>query len=524
MSLTKIGRYQILGELGRGAMGVVYRALDPNIGRELAIKTIHLDLQEGEAVERFRREAKAAGNLSHPNIVTIYDAGEDEGVFYIAMELLSGETLQEKLKKGSMTVGDMVAIVAQIAAALDYAHGRNVVHRDIKPGNIMIADGHVKVMDFGLAKITSTMATATNRVVGTPSYMSPEQITSGTIDGRSDQFSLGAILYEMLAGVRPFRGDNIAVVMFKIMKESPEPLLKVNPSLPPGLHEIVSKALSKEPGRRYATCGELMEELRACLGIEAAETGVASTAGVTPARARAAGKSAEILARTIAVGAGRGSTSQKEKLSLREHWKAVTLAGAGVLVLLLATLAFWQNAPPRGPDAEAPGQAVDVTGEAVTPSPPAQAPTSVNGGATALPAAPQGRAAQSSGQPGEGPSRTQAQQMPPGTPSRPAASAPQANPAAAAGASSAETAAGGVVGRVVVHTEPQGARIFVNDQETSYRTPVNFALAPGTYQIRVERPGYDNQTKEIVVRENQSVSAQFELQRNGDGRSPLPFR
>ncbi len=524
MSLTKIGRYQILGELGRGAMGVVYRALDPNIGREVAIKTIHLDLQEAEAVERFRREAKAAGNLTHPNIVTIYDAGEDNGIFYIAMELLSGETLGQMLAKRSMALVEMISILEQIAAGLDYAHGRHVVHRDIKPGNIMIADGHVKVMDFGLAKITSTMASASNRVVGTPSYMSPEQITSGTIDGRSDIFSIGAMLYEMLAGVRPFRGDNIAVVMYKIMREDPEPLATVNPSLPESLNAVVLKALAKEPAQRYRNCGELIEDLRACAGMPGKESAIASRAsgGTLPGRSQPEAPS-EALVRTVASGAPRGADAVPGQAKpSRASWKSAAAAVAGFVVLLIAGLAYWQARPGSGTDG---GGESDV----VAPAPPeqqAQPPAAGSGSAPggrsieAVPATPAPAAQPSPPAPASPRPQTQQTQPPaaatppaPPTPLPPAVRGP-ATPSAAAGA----------VGRVSLHTEPQGARIFVNDEETSYRTPVNFGLAAGTYQIRVERPGYASQTRQIVVRQNETVTERIELQRNGEGRSLNPFR
>lgn len=523
MSLTKIGRYQIQGELGRGAMGVVYRAHDPNIGREVAIKTIHLDLQEAEAVERFRREAKAAGALSHPNIVTIYDAGEDNGVFYIAMELLSGETLQQMLTKGTMTISEMIRIMEQVSSALDYAHARHVVHRDVKPANIMISGGHVKVMDFGLAKITSTMATATNRVVGTPSYMSPEQIMGGTIDGRSDVFSIGAMLYEMLAGKRPFRGDNIAVVMFQIMKEDPAPLTEVNPSIPSGLNTVVTKALAKEPAGRYQTCGELIEDLRnfETLGAKkggksARASGASMAAG--PAISGVQQVPSDALAKTMVADAAPGASRPKAGRSAGNSWKALALAG---VLILIVGLAYLRNG--TGPET---GGESEVVAPAPGGQPPAAESGSSPGGLSvepgpanrtpaaqppAVPAAPPPQAQQ----PPRSPAASQAAPRPP---------AARASSAPAAPRTPAVPATPGAVGRVSVHTEPQGARIFVDDKETSYRTPVNFGLSPGTHQIRVERQGYDSQTKQIVVRQNETVTEQFQLQKNGEGRSLNPFR
>ena len=176
MSLEKAGRYQITGELGHGAMGVVYRGFDPTIGRTVAIKTVLLDTGDPEMIRRFRREAQAAGILSHPNIVTIYDAGEDHGVFYIAMELVEGETLQQVMQSGPLPMEKVIPIVEQVGSALDHAHARQIIHRDIKPANIMLAGDSAKVMDFGVAKMSGVGLTSTGQVLGTPSYMSPELV------------------------------------------------------------------------------------------------------------------------------------------------------------------------------------------------------------------------------------------------------------------------------------------------------------------------------------------------------------
>ncbi len=244
---TKIGRYEIVGELGRGAMGIVYKGFDPNIDRTVAIKTIQLNADNKETIERFRREARAAGGLSHPGIVTIYDAGEDQGVFYIAMEFVEGETLQSVIARGPLTVEEATAVMNEIGSALDLAHARQIVHRDIKPANIMIAGGHAKVMDFGVAKMASSTATATGMVIGTPSYMSPEGVKGLPVDGRADIFSLGVVLYEMLTGRRPFQGDSIPSVIYKIVGEQPTLATVVNPELSAGLDVVLTKALAKDP-------------------------------------------------------------------------------------------------------------------------------------------------------------------------------------------------------------------------------------------------------------------------------------
>jgi eukaryotic-like serine/threonine-protein kinase len=265
---TKTGRYQIVDELGRGAMGVVHRAHDPVIGRDVAVKTMHMS-PDGESVSRpdfvsrFQTEARAAGLLTHPNIVVVYDAGEENGLFYIAMELVEGRSLQSMIDaKQSFPLPRVLRIMEQACAALDYAHQHNVVHRDIKPANLMLTpDGTLKITDFGTAKILQFNTTQTAHVIGTPSYMSPEQIKGKTVDGRSDIFSLGVILYELVTGEKPFPGQNITTVIYKIVNEEPIPPRQLDPSLHPGICAVISRALAKEPTDRYKTCGEMLEAL-----------------------------------------------------------------------------------------------------------------------------------------------------------------------------------------------------------------------------------------------------------------------
>jgi len=269
-AMTKAGRYEITGELGRGAMGVVYRATDPVIGRSVAVKTIRLTeegtgLSRQELLSRFQTEARAAGVLTHPNIVVVYDAGEEDGLYYITMELVEGKSLQALLDDGhAFPVPRVLRILEQTCSALQFAHERNVVHRDIKPANLMLsADDTVKVTDFGTAKILQFgTVQQTTHVMGTPSYMSPEQVKGRPVDGRTDIFSLGVVMYEMLTGEKPFPGQSITTVIYKIVNENPIPPRQLNPSLHPGLNEIVLRALAKEPEQRYQTCRELMEDLR----------------------------------------------------------------------------------------------------------------------------------------------------------------------------------------------------------------------------------------------------------------------
>lgn len=272
-TLSQIGKYRIEHELGRGAMGVVYRAFDPVVERTVAIKTIRLDVENVEdLLNRLRREAKSVGQLEHPNIVTLYDAGEVEGLFYLAMQFIKGETLQDRLQRQRwFTLREVGNLFSQICAGLDYAHRHGVIHRDIKPANIMITEeGVVKLTDFGIAKLAGTGTTLTGLIVGTASYMSPEQAVGKPLDGRSDIFSLGSILYELITGEKAFPGQNTTTVMYKIVHEAPTPLAALQPGLDPAVEQMVQKALAKHPDQRFQTCSELAIALELYLNKAAA--------------------------------------------------------------------------------------------------------------------------------------------------------------------------------------------------------------------------------------------------------------
>ena len=267
-----LGRYQVEKELGKGAMGVVYLGTDPKIGRVVAIKTMALSLEfEADELEevkqRFFREAETAGRLNHPNIVTIYDAGEEHDLTYIAMEFLKGKDLLPFTKPGNLlSMPKMLSIVARVADALAFAHLQHVVHRDVKPANIMydVDTDSVKVTDFGIARITDSSRTKTGMVLGTPSYMSPEQLAGRKIDGQSDIFSLGVTLYQLASGHLPFAGESMTQLMYKIANEEPRDILELNPVLPERLAEIIAKSLAKDVTRRYQTGDHLALDLRAC--------------------------------------------------------------------------------------------------------------------------------------------------------------------------------------------------------------------------------------------------------------------
>ncbi|MBI1951362.1 MAG: serine/threonine protein kinase [Acidobacteria bacterium] len=268
MNLTRLGRFEIVREIGKGAMGQVFLAEDPKIDRKVAIKTIVLppgtSAEEArETSQRFLREAQAAGRLLHPNIVTIFDVGEENGVSFIAMEFIEGETLEKHTRPGTLLPLKRVQdLIAQAAVALDHAHQNHIIHRDIKPANLMVLKGGVlKVTDFGLAKSPSANLTQAGVLLGTPSYMSPEQIQGRELDGRSDLFSLGVVLYELLTGVRPFEGDSISTIIYRVLYEEPRPPAAHNPALPPEVNAILGRALHKDPDMRYATGSDLVGDL-----------------------------------------------------------------------------------------------------------------------------------------------------------------------------------------------------------------------------------------------------------------------
>jgi len=292
MTEPKIGKYTIVGEIGRGAMGIVYKAIDPNIGRTVAVKTIRFDIlgqgpEREIAQKRFMREAHSAGNLSHPNIVTIYDVGEDQGISYIAMEYVDGSSLEDLMHaRQKFSLEEILSLIEQVAEGLEVAHKKGVVHRDIKPANILIdSENRPRIVDFGIARISTSTMTQTNMIMGTPYYMSPEQISGRKVDNRADIFALGGILYELLTGQKAFPGDNLTTVIYRIINEEPMPIRTVKKNLPEGLDFIVSKALAKAPEERYQNCRELVHDLRHYTQLKAPAPAFAPAAEVAEAPA-----------------------------------------------------------------------------------------------------------------------------------------------------------------------------------------------------------------------------------------------
>jgi serine/threonine-protein kinase len=281
MEETKLGRFELVAEIGRGAMGIVYKAKDPMLERTVAIKTINMGMDKDGAEmyeKRFYQEARAAGGLNHPNIVTVYDIGKTENVCYMAMEYIEGPELRTLLLPGKpLTVQRALSIAAQVAEGLAYAHERGVVHRDIKPANIMVPDsGPVKITDFGIARMrSSNVQTQTGMMMGSPKYMSPEQVIGKRADHRSDIFSLGVILYEMLCGATPFNGENVTALMYQIVNFAPPAPSTVNSAVPELLDYIVAKMLAKPIDERYQGGHEVSRDLRQCeaqLGVNVSAT------------------------------------------------------------------------------------------------------------------------------------------------------------------------------------------------------------------------------------------------------------
>lgn len=261
------GRYEIIKELGKGSMGMVFQAHDPNLDIQVALKVLRQDRVVSEAfVKRFLSEAKALGRLDHPNIVRVYNVDEDAGTVYIAMEFIEGEPLNEVMQKKKFSPGEIIEFGITVAEALDYAHQKGIVHRDVKPSNILVRpEGRLKITDFGIARIEDPeghQQTQAGEILGTPAYMSPEQVESKPVDGRSDLFSLGIILYELSTGTRPFKGENLASVFNAIIKGSPSQIREAAPAIPEELSKIIMKCLEKSPDERFKTGRELAEALK----------------------------------------------------------------------------------------------------------------------------------------------------------------------------------------------------------------------------------------------------------------------
>jgi serine/threonine-protein kinase len=514
--MDQIGRYRILGELGRGAMGVVYHATDPAIGRSVAIKTIRIrdinDTQERDRLrERLFREARSAGVLSHPNIVTIYDMDEVDGLAYIAMAYVNGPTLEKVLSSEEPLSGArMLRILRQAASALDYAHARGIVHRDVKPANIMTdEDGSVKITDFGIAKITAGMhSTDTTTVAGTPNYMSPEQVQGLGVDGRSDQFSLAVIAYEILTGERPFVGEHLSTIVYKIVAEEPAPANRINGTLTSRIDEVLRKGLSKKPADRFPNCSNFVGALElACAESRGWKTLPAGGAAAMPTVA--VNEPPFAIARAEAEaeawqGSEESSGPPRRSLLLPALMSVAVVIGVAAIVLYqLGGLPGQTNAPqehaqakapetrvqppPAAPVEQAPAEqpdtkaAPDATVE--TPKPEASGTVATPPSPQSQPAAPQPAARKEDAPPAKTiPDKTVPDEPQPTEP-RQRIKVPQSR-----------------LQDIWVATNPPGAKAVLDDNlAQACRTPCFLHGSPGVHHLTISQAGYQNEYREIHV-------------------------
>jgi len=546
--METIGRYRIIGELGRGAMGIVYHATDPSIGRSVAIKTIRIrdinDTQQRDKLrERLFREARSAGVLSHPNIVTIYDMDEVDGLAYIAMAYVNGPTLEKILASQSPLSGaNMLRILRQTASGLDYAHGRGIVHRDIKPANIMTdEDGAVKITDFGIAKITAVgNMTETSSVVGTPNYMSPEQVQGLEIDGRSDQFSLAVIAYEILTGERPFQGEHLSTVVYKIVAEEPADAQRINTTLTPLIDQVLRRGLAKKPEDRFPNCSNFVgalemacAESRGWTTLTAGASGVLPTASVPrpelPLPARSLPEARSLPDAHIPEPHRRPSIFLPLLMSVMVVLgvAAVIVWQAGLMPQVASfvqnqpfwqSLAFWQDHPTDEKAAAVPAQTASTPQNEPKP---ALQPTPVPDAAAAPPAPgtdvpPADSTAQAATLPGDAqapddkpakPEKPDKQEKPsPLGPSvkteqdtEPAPAKPARTPAVKEARPILKNAAPRLQD-VWVSTNPPGAKAVLDDDVSqSCRTPCMVHTMSGLHHLTISQAGYENEYREIRV-------------------------
>ena len=526
-----IGRYQITGTLGFGAMGTVYRAFDPLIKRTLAIKTIRLDIprqspQHQAFIERFYQEARISGTLSHPSIVTLFDIGEENGVPFLAMELVDGKTIAAILEEGTPFKPEkVIGLVSQVAAALDYAHSRGVVHRDIKPSNLIVHEADkVKVTDFGIAKLADSEITHAGALLGTPSYMSPEQAMGEKLDGRSDIFSLGVVAFEMLSGQQPFPGANVTSILYRLVHVDPvEPAnLEMNGLVPQKWREVFHKVLAKKAESRYQTASAFVQDLEYCLGAWFSGLGNEETISLQmPAPEESTVTIPRMAAPAVPTAAGGASPPvagvESETLVLPGPAPAgappfatptedadadTTLVLVGEspqeeTVLLPAARAIEDlvpgptvmMAPPAGNLTLPPEPTVrDLTPAAAAASPAARVGVPVAwalGGVAAVAVLALGIVGWALWQ------RSRAAAPAPAATAEPSAPVAESSPAPAVPAPA--------VGALQVESEPSGARVRVNGQAKG-QTPLRLADLPfGAYEIRVEQKGYEAQTRAVSL-------------------------
>jgi serine/threonine protein kinase len=502
--LQRLGRYEIIEELGRGAMGVIYKARDPVIGRYVAVKTIRLgdftdSAHVAELHSRLMREAQSAGILSHPNIITIFDVGEEAGLAYFAMELVEGATL-EHIVEGEQRLDEstIVSIARQTADALGFAHQRGIVHRDIKPANIMLTrDGRVKVADFGIAKVGSTKMTQTGMLLGSPSYMAPEHFLGKPLDGRSDIFALGILLYELVTGQPPFTAENLGTLSYKIVHEDPVPPINLKPGINPKLNALIVKALARDPAARFQTAEELCAALDA-LDIPRVGT---KTERIEP-----------LLVRTVAMSV---PVKKRGRLGLRLLVFFLLLTGATAGVAILYPREFkqgfhlakeklqpWIDRVKQTASGQRPEPLTPVP-ETPSAPPPAASETASSETEEAKPSETPANPVETPAEPAQAPSAVAVEptqpERPADEPSRPSTSEPPVVKAT-------PTPSSTIPGVIQVTSNPSGAEIIFDDQQkSSWTTPYTFQnVSKGRHTLEVRKSGYVPERRIVVLLGNES--------------------
>jgi len=482
-----LGRYEIVDEIARGAMGVVYKARDPLIDRLVAIKTVNIGPAnaESEAFERrFFREAKSAGMLNHPNVVTIHDVGKSEDLAYIAMEFLDGSSLRDVLDSGVALPPNRIAdIVAEIAEGLAFAHRAGVVHRDVKPANVMVlSSGAIKITDFGIAQLPTGTRTMTGNVFGSPRYTSPEQVMGRPVDGRSDIFSLGAVLFEMLTGRSPFNGNDLNSILKQVLTEPTPPPSSQNPRLPRAFDHIVGKALAKDPNERYQDADEMARDLRAYDRIELGTSGPAPLPALEhPTHPKAA----------AAVNLADPLLSPAPPPELRPAggpwWKRKAVWGASAAALAVVVLAGVVLPKLRG----APAVPAPVVARSANIAPAASDPVPVPEAAPVPAPAAAGA-----------PATRAAEPAPAGPAPQPAAV--QSKPAETI-ASITLPPAPKPTGRVLLAVNPWG-EVYVDGKKRGLSPPTKeLRLAPGKHQVEIRNGTFPSHVETIEVNADEAV-------------------
>ncbi|GMT42101.1 MAG: hypothetical protein IEMM0002_0512 [bacterium] len=475
MTPKKLGRFKIVAELGRGAMGIVYKGIDEKIQRPVALKVLEYKAQikdgsDMQADERFVVEARAAGQLAHPNILTIYDIGEHRGKTYIAMEYLEGGTLQDMVEQNRLKdYEEVFDIVRQIASALDLAHSKGIIHRDIKPSNIMMAHGNIpKITDFGLARVADSNLTATGTVLGTPNYMAPEQVQGRKIDGRADLFALGVMLYELLTGEKPFSGDSITSVIYRVVNDEPIPPRKLNLDLPQGMDVFMNKALAKDPNSRYQSGKEFME------GMEALRKGLLAVEAVTEP-----GKTQKIDNAAAAPNAGQSPARiAYENISKKINVKFAVGGASAVLLLLIIAITSMGNKDDNSAKPAA----------AVRPTPaPAAAETAVK--------------------------KETARNTKPVKLTQPAIGKKKEKAVKKAQAAKPSTAKKKITvaktSYLSIRSEPKGARIYINSKYVGKTPYMKRKYKRKTYKVRVAMTGYKDDEFKVKLKNNRILNVKL---------------